>query len=99
MSVTETVRKTHLTYNCSCLIFAIFTSIEDETKNTEQDIEEDVQAQLSNTFEAIPSTISIGGIVEKIPTEQKAPELQFSPDTGFPRAKRRDVSNISFSIL
>lgn len=47
--------------------------------------------QLSNTFEAIPSNISIGGIVEKVAPIEDLPKMSFSRESGFPRAKRRDV--------
>lgn len=72
----------------------IFVVIDGVVKNEEQNVEDDVQTQLSNTFEAIPSNVNIGGIVEKVANRNEFPKLNFSKETGFPRAKRRDVSSI-----
>lgn len=57
-------------------------------------MEDNVQMQLSNTFEEIPSNINIGGIVEKSTNKNVVPKFSFSKEAGFPRAKRRDVNNI-----
>lgn len=81
-------------HNLKFLFLLIFVGVESNTKNEEQNVEDDVQMQLSNTFEAIPSNINIGGIVEKVASRNEAPKLNFSKETGFPRAKRRDVSSI-----
>lgn len=56
-------------------------------------MDEDVQTQLSNTFEAIPRNINIGCVVEKNPGRD-VKKFDFSNETEFPRAKRRDVSKI-----
>lgn len=85
----------NITYNSKICKFLL--SIEN-VKSEEQNIEEDVQMQLANTFEAIPRNINIGGIVEKHANKCGLATLHFSKETGFPKAKRRDVSNFLISL-
>lgn len=77
----------------SCRIIA-YDVLENETSssntNDQDAIESDLQAQLANTFEAIPDNVNIGNIIENI-SSKGVTTFSFTQDIGFPRAKRRDV--------
>ncbi|KAG5892354.1 hypothetical protein JTB14_011220 [Gonioctena quinquepunctata] len=55
----------------------------------------DIQEQLANTFEAIPSDMKLKEVTEKN-TLDKMPAFRFNKERGFPVAKRRDVHIILY---
>lgn len=52
----------------------------------------DINEQLANTFEAIPTDMQLKGILEKREEITQLPPITFQKAMGFPKAKRRDVS-------
>lgn len=54
----------------------------------------EINEQLANTFEAIPNDIKLNTIVEKHGGEINATQFVFQKSAGFPKAKRRDVSEL-----
>ncbi|XP_056635856.1 RNA polymerase II-associated protein 1 [Diorhabda sublineata] len=74
------------------------TVVSDKTKENIQHEKEsesteviDIQEQLANTFEAIPSNIKLKGIVEN-KSENIQCVFKFNKTSGFPKAKRRNVT-------
>lgn len=74
-------------FNC----FFIFEKEPQEHNNSLEASKADIEDQLANTFEAIPSDIEVKGIVEKHEKSDTISDLKFQKGVGFPKVKRRDV--------